>query len=322
MTAKTLIIHTGFHKTASTSVQVALSEYHRDAGAARRLHYVESFRTGPWPHAHHSLSSGLLSSDAEAYRMMEELDREIHATDCDHFVISCEDFCRPERVYTLNYLAALTSVSEIVGCAFVRDHDYWFESYYSEEIKRGRIADYPMDFLTKRADLLCFSDRIEDICANLPSSNMKILHYYQSLSAKEMLLRMTGVAIDVRPKWENRSLSPLLIYAVRELNEARDRLLGERLGLEIDRLYALDRQIKPLRSSYSILDHRERALIYEVMARDSALVSKRYFGLTKPFWSIPRPDIDMKPPENAALAFLMDMVLKLDGPLVLELEGS
>jgi hypothetical protein len=145
---KTVIIHLGTHKAASTSVQLFLS-HNREALKALGICYPQA--PPPTSFAHHGLAWTIirrytsLERRPANYSLDDALDA-FGASECDTLLLSSEDFLTTafyEGFLAQFFTTLRATFDRVVVCAYVRSRNDFFTSSYNEWIKS---LSYSKDF--------------------------------------------------------------------------------------------------------------------------------------------------------------------------------
>lgn len=142
---KKIILHAGFHKTATTSLQ-ALFTAERAALKAQSVLYPETARL-PFPnsHKHQNLYKALHGSEAEFNAEKATLLDEFEKSGCDTMLLSSEHLSIPQ-FDNLVRMKSLAGQYEIQVILYLRRPDFYVESFWNQTCKAGsqtlNIAQY------------------------------------------------------------------------------------------------------------------------------------------------------------------------------------
>lgn len=137
--ARRLFVHSGLHKTATTALQLSLSEHADDLRAAGVV-YPEAGRLSPLS-GHHNIAWQLARDRRfdERFGTLETLFGELARSDGDA-IVSSEDFegvlSRPQSWAALLDLADQAGLAPVM-IVYLRDQASYLESLYREMLKHG-----------------------------------------------------------------------------------------------------------------------------------------------------------------------------------------
>lgn len=288
---KKVIIHIGWHKTGSSSLQVALSR-----AEALPFLYPRAGRDRIWNGAHHDLTlPGHVAETCAA------LKAEIDSAPETCALISCEDLSRPVSLPTLVQLCDTLSAHDVELVAVLRRHDHYFESYYAEEVKRGRTVLKCWEFLNRHPGLLNFLDLVR-LIEEATGRPCRLLPYQSDLPPAELAETLTGLPTDLDKVFRhNVSLPPLLTEAIRFMREKRGTAFQEQhVGQAYEFIKSQDAEVlKNIRKFNGFLSYKERQSIFEAQLRDNFELGKRFNGTSDLWWNMddaarikPVPDAD------------------------------
>lgn len=205
-----LRVHVGFHKTGSSTVQMALSAQ-ADSADARFLYPVAG-RLAGWPHAHHQLVQDLKFGRTDS---LDATVSEWRANPEQVTVLSCEDLSALENAHLLAHLVRAFPDHRVTAVAVLRPHVDWFRSIYLERVKRGESQLLPMPYFVEHWNKLRFSAVIDTFAA---CGCAVEAHAYADMDLPGGLVeRLTRAPLTVDvDKRHNVSLSPLMTMALRE----------------------------------------------------------------------------------------------------------
>lgn len=139
-TPRRLVVHVGPHKTASSYIQVNLTQLRMEL-AARGWLYPGSV-SGQLD-AHHHIAHNReqhLDPNSEQYRELESIGQQA-SSDNQSIVLSAEGFCR-WGADDLVSLGAILGFDQIEVVYVVRDPLDVFPSYWAEEVKQGMVRGF------------------------------------------------------------------------------------------------------------------------------------------------------------------------------------
>ncbi|WP_439100615.1 hypothetical protein [Congregibacter sp.] len=137
---KTVIVHLGTHKAASTSIQLFLA-HNRDRLEEMGLCYPEA--PPPTGFAHHGLAWTIIRRYTKLERRpanysLEDAIQAFENTDCDTLMLSSEDFLTTafyEGFLDEFFMDLRKTFDRVVVCAYVRSRKDFFNSSYNQWVK-------------------------------------------------------------------------------------------------------------------------------------------------------------------------------------------
>lgn len=271
-----VILHVGLHKTGSSSLQVALSEAERLPFA-----YPRSGREIVWRGGHHDL----VALD-EPGPLIDALVAEIESDPRDVALVSCEDLSRPDHEWRLSALTAALGAHEVELVAVLRRHDHFFESYYAEEVKRGRTSLRAADFLAANASILRYRQTQRRLEA-ATGRTCRLVPYRDDFAPADCAEALTGRRPDLPEVGRrNARLPPLATLALREVLARGGPALGPE---DVARLYATFAAMPPevkaaIGRLDGLLEDEVVAEIEAMTAEENRALGRQFFGCDAPWW--------------------------------------
>lgn len=297
-----VIIHIGFHKTGTSTLQSLLS----DTPDLPFL-YPHTGRKEVWSKAHHDLVHESCNDD-----LLNALRDEIAASHHKVAVISCEDLSQPVNLPQLVRLTESLSQFEVSLTCMLRPHDSYFESLYAEDVKRGRTVELPWTYLTNRMHLWNFQKRISTI-EQATGLECALHPYAPQLSAAAYVEMISGFKTNIPDTYRyNQSVPPLVTAAIRELNAANRRdLYAEdvhQLYRTIDEVWS--RELRGQLSRYNcILSAEQRALFFEITHEENLQLGVKFQDAQDFWWPLKTSQKRNPVPFENAQSRLLDLIL-------------
>lgn len=266
-----LIVHVGFHKTGSSTVQMALSAQSDMPGAG--FHYPCAGRLAHWPHAHHQLIEDLRHGRADS---LKALASEVTDARAPLTVISCEDLATIENARLMGHIRSAFPDHEVRALAVVRPHVDWLRSMYLERVKRGVTILAPMDYFREHRERLRYAPILDTIAQT--GCTVEVLDYAGLDLPGDLVASLTGAPLsaEVR-KHQNVSLSARMSMVM--LDQFRN---GGGQDVDVHTLihnaYDLDRKCRAVAPAADIFDAEQIRRIHAFYAEDRRMLSER-FGL-------------------------------------------
>jgi hypothetical protein len=189
---KRLIVHVGFSKTGTTSIQSQLAQSEA-ALASSRIRYVHAGRANGTDINHHQLARALGAGERPydqpspepqpdlAMRLLQEMSDEIAQTDFATYVVSSELFTNfsMERSTEDLFVEWLTSQGAGV-VVYVRNQFDWLISWYTQAAKNGNMGLWLDEFLAN-PDGLPNSERFD-------VNFLRKIAYFEKLLGRERVI--------------------------------------------------------------------------------------------------------------------------------------
>jgi len=290
---RTLYLHIGAHRTATTSIQEFLFA-NRAALRQRGILYPYDVRR------HHALMKGILDGRRDIGAVAADLERRAASQPepVHTIVLSDEYVCRhPDP----SVLAGLARQFDLRIVYALRRQDLWLESWYLQNIKWQGVTEYAHlgfeDFLARRGDFPwieydSYVARLEGIFGAenvLPYAFERGQMPGGPVAAFCDVIRLTDRAGLTEPPHENSSLSPAMSEFLRclPLDRARPdlRRMLTRACREVDERVLGNTG----RASERILPHAQRLELLEEYAAGNRALARRRFGREELFLD-PLPD--------------------------------
>lgn len=302
--AKKVFIHIGWHKTGSSSLQVALSK-----ASALPFLYPRAGRERVWQGAHHDLTlPGHLAETCAA------LKREIDDAEDDCVLISCEDLSRPLSLPTLIRLCETLSAHDVELVAVIRRHDHYFESLYAEEVKRGRTVLRCWEFFNHNPGLLDFLDMVR-LIEDATGLTCRLLPYQNDLSPARLAETITGRPTRLNESFRhNVSLPPLFTEAIRFIRASNNRAFEERhVAYAYEFIKAQNPKIlRNINTFNCFLSHKERRSIFEFKLRENFELGTLFNGAAGLWWDLEHTARGRPVPQDNPVALLLDLLVYRD----------
>lgn len=176
MARRVLRIHTGTHKTATSTLQNILTKESENPECG--FLYPATGRMGAWPMAHHDLLRALFEGNLG---ILDELQAEIDQNSNRVVVISCEDLCQSQYFFAVRRIADRFPDFDIELHTAFRPYMSFAESYYLERVKRNSTQLKPLDYCIE----LARNYRYSSIINFLESLGLKT--FYHEYSSPDFL---------------------------------------------------------------------------------------------------------------------------------------
>jgi hypothetical protein len=298
---RTLYLHIGTHRTATSSIQAFLHANFSAPGQRGVLYPLGVKR-------HVGLMNAIFSGQRTVDDVARDLDRRAGArrSPVQSLILSDEDICTRRDLSVLAGLRAFFNV-KVVFC--LRRQDLWLESWYLQNVKwqwNPNLSHISFDaFLDCRdefhwADYRRYVDHLEQVFGQ---GNVLLSVFERGqMPAGPVAAFCELVGIGVldgltAPPHSNSSHSPLVSEFMRRLplDEAPPAVRGmlERACAAVDE--ALEKT--PEEASPLLMPHDRRRAILDEHAEGNAALARRYFGRDRLF-------LDPLPPADATVARL------------------
>jgi hypothetical protein len=229
-----IIIHIGWHKTGTTSIQVFLKNNYQKLINENKLYYPNEGLVGC---AHHNIAWALRGIDKSPWGELNITDGNnlIRQTiengkklGCQNLIFSSEEFCSfsEQEIVKLNEILSYEN-HKIMVVAYVRRQDLLIESSYNMEVKwwARRMTDGFQEYVNKNMPFVKY-DLALDYWANVFGlENIKVKVYDTNLMPQNDIrldfCHFTGIAPDnliFDNKRSNRSLGSKSLTILRLLN--------------------------------------------------------------------------------------------------------
>lgn len=296
-----IILHLGFHKTGTSSLQMAMSQ-----AVDLPFLYPNTGRNRIWGAAHHDFAAPDID-DA----ILRDLTEEIKRSETDLAVISCEDLSFPDQLSRLAQLVDSLAEFDVELCCVLRRHDAYFELLYAENVKRGRTVAQPWDYFLANQHLLRFLERIRAF-EEFTGCRARVLPYRPHLRMSEYIELITGRPNAVKDTFRyNKSLPPLVTAAIREVYAA----LGSYELNHVGRAYhffdeVISEQVREKLHTFDCyLTEAERRTIFDITAEENLRLGW-LFGGRRDFWWTPGREDPRRPVrQGTAAAMVLQMIM-------------
>jgi hypothetical protein len=209
---KRVIVHAGYHKTGSTSIQVALTNAREELRAAGIL-YPLSGVPEAFPYGHHLLAWSLRDRPQAAHFIDADARQELWRSVCDEIeassasvvIFSSEEFDRLS-FEEINLLARRLTEYQITPVIFLRNHADLIESMYRTYVIHMGYSSSIARFAVEESPRLDFANMLRDWAA-IASQDAVVLSYEDESIRSDSVATFLG-AIDVGDYLpaENRSI--------------------------------------------------------------------------------------------------------------------
>ncbi len=267
MSEKVLRLHVGYHKTGSSSTQIALAEAF-DEGHLPVL-YPRAGRLENWAFAHQQLVEDLRYGNTDS---LDAIVKEHRAEPEKPILISSEDFSMPEASFTLAIMREAFPDHRLEVVAVLRNHVDWMRSYYMERVKRGSTRLDPMLFFQENRHIRAFAPVLR--LARSLGAELTVLSYDDLTLPNDLFPVLTGTEMQVEAKFNwNKSLSPQATFAVRKAYLTG---IAKRAKVSdvIHNAFVLDNKLRPLLEKVDIYSQVEIQNIFDFYAADRASINE------------------------------------------------
>ncbi|QHQ36460.1 hypothetical protein [Algicella marina] len=261
-----LRIHIGFHKTGTSSTQIALAEQ-AEAGLLPVL-YPLAGRLENWAYAHHQLVEDLRHGNRDS---LDAIVVEHRSQPDLPILLSSEDFSMVEAGFTLAQVRQAFPDHRLEIIAVVRNHVDWLRSYYMERVKRNSTQLSPMQFVREHLHTRRFSPALH--LARALGGELQLFNYDALTLPAGLFPSLAGVEmqVDAHTRW-NRSLTPQATFALLHAYRA-----GVASQVPVNRVihnaFKLDQQVRQMAAAVDIFTPAEIAEIHASFADDRAEVN-------------------------------------------------
>ncbi len=295
MNLKALVIHCGFHKTGTSSLQRYCYDHSRELLSRYRILYPRSIAENYYG-SHNPLAISLLQDQELLYykvrqcrydTLLENLLMEVKNKDFVYLLISSEFFDFPELFSPFRLckdLIHLIDINKIIFVFYLRRQDLFFESDYKQHL---RDATYrPTCFIDdalkssivrRRMDYYRTLMKLREGIANIDiSSSIKVFVYNPKVNIIDHFFKHIfdiRLGINNNEYLLNQSLSAESALALRMINEEFE-IPGElHWKLSVEYLVSIDkihgsklRWLLPLKDRIAILEEFQRSneLLFDI----------------------------------------------------------
>lgn len=305
---RTLIIHPGIQRTATTSVQ---EFFYENFAALRRQGILYPFRTRRHVRFMNRILNGDLDVDAAAADLTARADAQ---SDPVHTIVLSDEAISLRR--DLSVLARFRQHFDVKIVMFLRRQDLWLESWYFQNIKwqwNPRLSHCTLDeFLARRKDFhwLDYDRYVTHLEKLFGSENVEVAVFeadempggpVHAFCSRIGLNDLTGL---VEPKHTNASLSPAMSEFIRHLpiDQGQGDLTRRTL---VEACQAADDALPAHLSGGGklILPHDVRRKLLNNFSKGNTRLAKRRFGRNELFRDPPpdprEPVADLRLPDNS-----------------------
>jgi hypothetical protein len=292
-----VILHIGWHKTGTSSLQTFLSKNRTMLLEHHGILYPD---TGFISHAHHklawSLQDPLISQWAKkiSFRTPAEEIFTLLFTECrnknaETVLLSSEEFSLTEK-YNIKRLESIIAPHQITIVAYIRRQDKYLESLYNQLIKTSFMR-YKLDFgrfieNKIKEGGLNYMDYFSKWSDALPGAEFIIRPYERELLPQNdichdflnQILKNPGQDFAFNPKEENESLGFRSVEFIRRMNRIS---IGEGQHQKIVML--LKQMEKEKKQHRGLLSGTTRQEILDTFQQSNQQFSVQYFGGVNPF---------------------------------------
>ncbi|MDT8853541.1 hypothetical protein RNZ50_00540 [Paracoccaceae bacterium Fryx2] len=214
MTKKTLLLHVGTHKTATTTLQ-ALMAQNRAGLAAKGFCYPATDRPPHPEHPkHNSLFAALLKGGDAFTAERDLLLREFDRSGCDTLVLSGEGLSSPavRRSGLLAQMTAFQPDFDIRVICVLRRQDSFIESLWNQYAKSANTTKHITDFITE-PKIIRHMTYMDTLDAWAEVASVTALGFEASLGAGIVESFAAATGIPLRPDPKSRNVSPSMTCA-------------------------------------------------------------------------------------------------------------
>ncbi|QUS36091.1 hypothetical protein [Falsirhodobacter algicola] len=323
---RTLYVHIGAHRTATTSIQAFLNANHAPLKAKG---YLVPFGTG----RHMDQLNGLLNGRVSPEDFAADLTRraESHPETIHSIVLSDEDVAKR---HDLSKLARLGRHFDVKIIYALRRQDLWLESWWSQNVKGqwdAQLANKTFDdFIRDRGefhwiDYDAFVGRLEK---QFGAENINLFVFERESMPEGVagtfcramgLSDMSGLRDAPR---QNGSMTPQISEVMRQLPLTRT---TQAFRQHLVAAFAqADRTVRAMKLPQLILTHKDRTALMAGYAAGNDALARRRFGrdtlFLEPMPAADAPVADLALPSSGDV--MMEMVLRPFVEGLMEIEAS
>lgn len=280
-----LTLHIGMNKTGTTAVQMACFRNQRllrEAGLLYPKSGLGSRSAGRG--LHYQLSAAFLSRDPNAFDGMAKLLEEVDAAGVDQVLISSEFFV---DLRDLGPLAASLAGRNVRILVYIRRHDHWVSSLFSQGIKSrpnppwGPSVDQYIRHIRRNIAHYYVFSRLLDRWASAFGAKAMDVRLYGQGDIVHQVLSSLGIDIEKLVGFEmpddraNRSPSRRQLAAIDHVQRLKGWEDGTRTAL-IGRILAAD----DANMDRQLMTHETARALLAEHAQDYADIARRYFART------------------------------------------
>lgn len=306
--SKTIRVHIGTHKTGTTSIQQLLNQYSQAKNPA--FLYPTSGRMVHWPIAHHQLLQQLRKNETADLKKMQS---EVNESDQDICVISCEDFCLIQQVYSLHRLRDMFPDHKFELYLAFRPYIAWLESYYLEELKRNRTHLLPMEFFFEHWRNFRYSTILNN--AQIIDADLYVFEYDKDGYFEDIFKALTGVVPndnEERISW-NKSYSAEMTFVLRDFFIRNS---GQKLNIDriLHSAYQVDKIILSSLKKKTVYSNKDRKHIFDHFEEEHYAFGKSYNNIVSRLFAEPElidDDFVLQIDENDMARNILHLLFKL-----------
>jgi len=314
-----LFLHIGVNKTGTSYIQYILSlNYYRLvqegflyplSGRSADAHYELSYSFG---FSHGSSKPEFRKLEIINDNLLEEIKR----TNTGNIIISSEYFMLPKDIDNIKLIKDFFEKFDCHVVIYLRRHDYWWQSNYSQAVKTVRFPPWGMGFeeyykYQKKKNFKFWSyKRLVDDWAKVFGREKLIIRSYEDgldMNIVDDFTRVLGIkrnCLNVPQKRLNESLSyySILLLDIYQRLNIPDQILNLLIN------HAL--LIKKHKGNF-LSPQRRRELVLENI-RDYEYISQKYLGGRKLFKEyLPDPNEFWIPPEKPTIKDIIEESIKV-----------